>query len=119
MAASFLVMNIDAWNSLSGDQRAAIDELSGLELSHAAATFYDNADAADALRNVESGITTARLDDVELDRWREASRSVVEDWIAVNAGDFDQRRGLRRPRRVRANAGAGRGVSKPGSSGGR
>lgn len=91
VAASFLVMNIDRWNSLSEDQRAAIDEVSGLELSHAAATFYDNADAAAAPGNVEAGIAMARLGDTELDRWREAARSVVEDWIAVNAADFDAR----------------------------
>ena len=91
VAASFLVMNLDSWNSLSEDQRAAIDELSGMELSHAAATFYDGADAAAASGNVESGITSARLDGAELDRWREAAGSVVEDWIAVHAGDFDAR----------------------------
>ena len=91
VAASFLVMNVDVWNSLSEDQKAAIDEVSGLELSHAAATVYDNADAADAPRIVEAGIAMARLDDAELDRWRQAARSIVDDWVAANAGDFDAR----------------------------
>ena len=89
--ATYMVMNIDRWNSLPEEFQSAIDELSGHGLSHAAASSYDEAEVVAGLRNTEAGITMIGLEDAELDRWRQAVSGVVDDWVAANAGDFDAR----------------------------
>ena len=89
VVASFLVMNLDTWNSLSSDQQAAIDELSGKKLSHAAGEFYDRTSLVAAEENTEAGIVKIVLDDVQLDEWREATRSVIDDWVAANDSTFN------------------------------
>ena len=87
--ASFLVMNLDAWNNLSEDQQAAIEDLSGKKLSNAAAMFFDRGSLTAAERNAEAGIIKVLLDDDQLDQWKEATSSVVDDWVAANSGEFD------------------------------
>ncbi len=87
--ASFLVMNLDTWNSLSPDQQTAIDELSARTLSDAVAGFYDRAGIPAAQENTEAGIVKIVLDDDQLDEWKQATRSVVDDW--VNNNSFDAR----------------------------
>ena len=87
--ASFLVMNLDAWNSLSQDQQAAIEDLSGKRVSDAAAMFFDRESLTAAERNAEAGIIKVLLDDDELDQWKEATTSVVDDWVTANSGEFD------------------------------
>lgn len=89
--AMFLAMNLDAWNGLSPGQQAAIEELSGQQLSDAVAIYYDTASAAADARNAAAGIVKIRLDDDQLAEWQEATRSVVDNWIAGNGGDFDAR----------------------------
>ena len=87
--ASFLVMNLDAWNSLSQDQQAAIEDLSGKKVSDAAAMFFDRGSFIAAERNAEAGIIKVLLDDDQLDQWKEATSSVVGDWVTANSGEFD------------------------------
>ena len=89
--AMFLVMNLDAWNGLSAVQQADMEELSGKQVSNAVARFYDTASSAAAERNTAAGIVRIQLDDDQLEEWKQATRSVVEDWIADNASDFDAR----------------------------
>ncbi len=89
VVASFLVMNLDTWDSLSEEQQAAVEELSGEKLSQAAARYYDEGNATAAEENAAAGITKVQLDDDQLDQWREATSSVVDDWIADNSGAFD------------------------------
>ena len=82
-------MNLDAWNNLSEDQQAAIEDLSGKKLSNAAAMFFDRGSLTAAERNAEAGIIKVLLDDDQLDQWKEATSSVVDDWVAANSGEFD------------------------------
>ncbi|MYB43836.1 MAG: TRAP transporter substrate-binding protein [Acidimicrobiia bacterium] len=88
--ASFLVMNLDTWNSLSADQQAAIDDVSARTVSDAAAGFYDRASITAAQENAAAGIVKIQLDDDQLDEWKQATRSVVDDWVDSNPG-FDAR----------------------------
>lgn len=88
VAAQFLVMNLDAWNSLSPAQQAAVDEVSGQALSTNAAVVYDGAYEAAAARVVEAGVEKVQLSEDELGRWKDATQSVIDDWISSNAGDF-------------------------------
>ncbi|MDE0369254.1 MAG: TRAP transporter substrate-binding protein [bacterium] len=88
--ASFLVMNPDTWNSLSSDQQAAIDSVSARTVSDAAAGFYDRASITAAQENAAAGIVKIVLDDDQLEEWKQATRSVVDDWVDSNPG-FDAR----------------------------
>ena len=88
--AGFLVMNLDTWDSLSPDQQAAIDDVSLRTVSAAAAGFYDRAGITAAQENAEAGIVKTRLDDDQLEEWKQATRSVVDDWVDGNSG-FDAR----------------------------
>ena len=89
VVASFLVMNLDTWGSLSEEQQAAVEELSGEKLSQSAAKYYDEGNAAAARENAAAGIIEVQLDDAQLDQWREATRGVVDDWINDNSSAFD------------------------------
>lgn len=88
--ASFLVMNLDTWNGLSPDQQAAIDDVSARTVSAAAAGFYDRASITAAREHAEAGIVKIPLDDDQLEEWKQATRSVVDDWVGSNPG-FDAR----------------------------
>ena len=87
--ASFLVMNLDAWNRLSTEQQAAIENLSGKKVSEAAGMFYDRASTIAAEKNAAAGVTKVLLDDDELERWKEATAGIVDEWVTVNSDEFD------------------------------
>jgi len=89
VVAGFLVMNLDTWDSLSEEQQAAVEELSGEKLSQAAARYYDEGSAAAAEVNAAAGIINVQLDDAQLDQWRAATSGVVDNWINDNSGAFD------------------------------
>ena len=88
VAAQFLAMNLDTWNSLSDAQRAAIDEVSGRVMSMNAAAVYDAAYESAAQRVVEAGIEKVQLDEAEFAQWRAATQGVIDSWIADNSGNF-------------------------------
>ena len=83
-------MNLDTWNGLAPDQQAAINDVSARTVSDAAAGFYDRASITAAERNAEAGIIKIVLGDEQLDEWKQATRSVVDDWVGDNPG-FDAR----------------------------
>ena len=88
VAAQFLAMNLDRWNSLSEAQRSAIDKVSGRLLSQRAASVYDAVSESAAEQLAEAGVVKIPLKQPGLDRWREAAQGVIDDWITNNAGDF-------------------------------
>lgn len=89
VVAGFLVMNLETWDGLSEEQQAAVEALSGEKLSQSAAKYYDEGNAAAAEVNATAGIIEVQLDDDQLNQWRAATRSVVDDWINDNGGAFD------------------------------
>lgn len=88
VAAQFLAMNLDRWNSLSEAQRSAIDKVSGRLLSQKAASVYDAVSESAAELLAEAGVVKIPLKQPELDRWRQAAHGVINDWITNNAGEF-------------------------------
>ena len=88
--AGFLVMNLDTWNDLSPDQQAAIDDVSATTVSAAAAGYYDRESITGAQEHAEAGIVKIQLDDDQLEKWKQATRSVVDGWVGSNPG-FDAR----------------------------
>lgn len=81
VAAMFLVINQSTWDSLSPEQQAAVDELSGREFSLRAARAYDADSDANQQEIEDAGIEMTELSGDELARWEEVGRTVAESWI--------------------------------------
>lgn len=78
----FLVMHLDAWESLSADDQAAVEEIIGRQLSLQAAEAYSASEQAGFQRLDEAGIEVYRLTDEERDQWRAQAQPVHDNWIA-------------------------------------
>jgi len=81
-AAIVLVMNKAKYDSLTDDHRAAIDSVSGAKLSEMASQIMWDADVPTRAIAEKAGNTIIQLDSAEVDRWKEASKPVVERWLA-------------------------------------
>jgi TRAP-type transport system periplasmic protein len=81
VAGQFLVMNQAAWDGLSESQQQAIDAISGRDLSMQAAETYDEEHAEVLEMYEEWGMDVQRVDDVDVDMWRDAAQPVIDGWI--------------------------------------
>lgn len=82
VAAQYLVMNLDTWNTLTPDSQAVMLELGRTLLSPTAAEVYDGAYVAISERAIEEGIVKYDLPADELARWQEVGATVTTNWIA-------------------------------------
>lgn len=82
-----IVMNRRVYDSLSAEQKAAIDKHSGLELSLKGAQSYERAREA-GIKTVMSRPDTSitKLTDAEKAQWRASLEKIAEKWIA----DFEK-----------------------------
>ena len=87
VAAMWLTMNLDKWNSLSPAQQAAIDELSGRAFSMGAAEVYDAAYVSTEAAIQEAGIEKVVLSDDEMARWIDVTQPVIDEWIAARESE--------------------------------
>ncbi len=85
VAAQYLVMNLDQWNSLTPDAQAVMQEL-GREHSLLAAEVYDGLYTSISQAAIDEGIEKYVLPDDELARWQEVGTGVTNDWIAEREG---------------------------------
>ncbi len=83
VASQFLTMNQGAWDGLSPEQQAAIDEIAGRTLSLKAAAAYDEEYQFVADKLADEGIELTVLEGEELQRFQDAGDAVVEAWIAA------------------------------------
>jgi len=81
-ATFVLAMNKDRYESLPDDLRAILDDESGIKLAELAGTEMLAGDAPAREIAVDAGNAIVVLDEAEVARWKEASRPVVERWIA-------------------------------------
>ena len=81
VAAQYLVVNLDTWNSLTPDTQQVLLEL-GREYSLVAGQVYDDAYAAISAKAVSEGIEIYELPADELANWRAIGEQVTESWIA-------------------------------------
>lgn len=81
-AAIVLVMNKAKYDALPDDLKAIIDAESGAKLSAFATQVMWDMDAPAKQIAVDKGNTITTLDEAEVARWKEASKPVVERWIA-------------------------------------
>lgn len=86
VAAQYLVVNLDTWNSLTPDAQQVLLDL-GREHSLMAAEVYDAAYVAISEKAVAEGIEIYELPDEELARWQEIGQQVTDDWIAAREAE--------------------------------
>lgn len=75
-------MNKDKYESLPDDLKKVIDDNSGLETARWAGRVMDEGDVPGKAVAEERGNTIIILDEAETQRWKEASRPVIDAWIA-------------------------------------
>lgn len=81
-ATLVLVMNKAKYEALPDDLRDILDAESGAKLSSMAAQIMLDYDAPARQIAVDAGNNIIQLDEAEVARWKEASRPVVDRWIA-------------------------------------
>lgn len=86
-SATFLfAMNQASYDALPDDLKKVIDDNSGAEAAAWAGRAMDDTDVIGRKKAVDKGNSIITLDDAETNRWREASASVVADWVAEMKG---------------------------------
>jgi TRAP-type C4-dicarboxylate transport system substrate-binding protein len=85
-ATIVLAMNKDKYESLPADLRAIIDAESGPKLSAFAAKIMHEYDAPARELAVKAGNNIIVLDETEVARWKDASKPVVDRWVADMKG---------------------------------
>lgn len=80
-AAIVLVMNKAKYEALPDDLKAILDAESGAKLSTFATQIMWDMDAPARKIAEEAGNTITVLDEAEVNRWKEAAKPVVDQWI--------------------------------------
>ncbi len=76
------VMNKASYERLPDDLKRVIDANSGMDTSAWAGRVMGEGDAPAKQIAVEKGNNLVTLDEAETERWKQASRSVIDGWIA-------------------------------------
>ena len=80
-----VVMNLDKYNSLPDEAKAAIDQHSGAVFSDILGTGFDiNVAAAAENEMARDGITVNTAEGADLEAWRKAVATATEEWLASN-----------------------------------
>jgi TRAP-type C4-dicarboxylate transport system substrate-binding protein len=86
VAAQYLVVNLDTWNSLTPDTQQVMLDL-GREHSLLAAEVYDDAYVAISQKAVDEGIEIYELPEEELANWQAIGQQVTDEWIAAREAE--------------------------------
>lgn len=86
VGSQYMVMNLDAWNSLTPATQDVMLEL-GREHSLLAADIYDGLYVTVFQQALDEGIEVTELPDDELARWHEIGQTVIDEWIAEREAD--------------------------------
>ena len=87
-----VIMNRDRYGSLSAEQRAALDSVSGVKAAAILGRGWDEADVKGRAAALEHGGTITEISPEELAKMREAASVVTSNWI-----ELANSRGPRRP----------------------
>ncbi|HUG07444.1 MAG TPA: TRAP transporter substrate-binding protein [Acidimicrobiia bacterium] len=82
VAAQYLVVNLDSWNTLTPAAQQVMLDL-GREYSLVAAEVYDQAYVDIFQKAMDEGIEIFELPEDELARWHEIGQEVTDEWIAA------------------------------------
>ena len=81
-AVFLFAMNRARYESLPADLRKVIDDNSGMGVAKWAGAIWDAAEKPGIEAAEARGNTIYTLDAVEIERWKAATRPVIDDWIA-------------------------------------
>jgi len=81
-----IAMNKDTYDSLPDDLKKIIDDNSGMKLARMAGEAMDAQDAVGLKKAEDAGNNIVTLDEAETQRFKDASQSVIEDWVAEAEG---------------------------------
>ncbi len=81
-AVFLFAMNLDAYEALPQDLQDVLDAQSGLPLAAEIGQLWDEAEASGRAAAVEAGNQIDAVTDPEVARWHEATRPVIDDWVA-------------------------------------
>lgn len=76
-----VVMNKRKYESLPDDVKKIIDDTTGLVMSTAAGKAYDDTDQPFKTRAIEKGIKVSTLSDEEMNRLKDLTKPLREEWI--------------------------------------
>lgn len=76
------VMNKGVYNKLPDDLKKVIDDNSGLEFSAFAGRVMQEADEPGRQAAIKKGNNIINLTPAQVDEWRKASQSTIDDWVA-------------------------------------
>lgn len=82
-AAFLMTMNKAAYESLPEDLRQAIDAESGLGFAATAGAIWDAAEAVGLQAALDHGNAVIELAPDEIERWKQATQPVTDNWIAA------------------------------------
>jgi len=86
-AVFLFAMNKAVYNGLSDDLKAVVDANSGIDLAREIGAVWDAAEAPGRAMAEERGNAIVRLPEAEVERWRAATRPVIDDWIAAREAE--------------------------------
>ena len=81
-AVFLFAMNLDAYEALPQDLRDILDDQSGLPLAADIGRLWDEAEAGGRAAAAEAGNVIEAVTDPEVARWQQATRPVIDDWVA-------------------------------------
>ncbi|MEX0698953.1 MAG: TRAP transporter substrate-binding protein [Acidimicrobiia bacterium] len=86
VAAQYLAMNLDQWNSLTPDTQQVLLDL-GREYSLVAAEAYDRAYVTVLEKALDAGVEIYELPEDEFANWQAVGQQVTDEWIAAREAE--------------------------------
>ena len=78
----YVTMNKNSWNKMSEENRKTVEELIGIPMAKKSGNAFDQQKELAEKQAKENGTEFIELDSAELDKFKESSKSVTENWLA-------------------------------------
>ena len=77
----YVTMNKNSWNKMSEEDRKMVEELIGIPMAEKSGNAFDQQKELAEKQAKENGTEFIELDSAELDKFKESSKSVTENWL--------------------------------------
>lgn len=78
----YMLMNQNSWDKISPEDQAIIEELIGEPMAQKAGEAFDYQQQEAQKESIEAGIEFIELDDAELQKFKDASQVVTDEWLS-------------------------------------
>lgn len=82
----YMLMNKDSWDKISAEDQAIIEELIGEPMARKAGEAFDYQQQEAQKESLEAGIEFIELEESELQKFKDASQGVTEEWLSAMEG---------------------------------